>query len=280
MGMAQPVPLQQAFQAAPALIAQALPVQQAPQRCGLLLVMSLSLVIIALVIIGGSGLIYYIAAGHPADLHTQATSVAQDFLTAQARSLSPQDIFTQATRGKPAINDPLNSANGSIWSGSGLGNDRCLFTNGAFHAQLSDKAFNIKCYANGTRLSNLAFQVQMTIASGMWGGLLIRADVAQTSFYAFTASIEGYYQFTAVTRAFQGTTLSFGPSPAMKTGLNQSNLLTVIARGDNMYLYINKQYIATVHDSTFTSGSIGLFGASSLTSSGDIAFNNAQVWKL
>src|SRR5216683_1636389 len=208
MGMAQSVPAQQAFQAAPASTAQTLP---EPQR-GLSLERILLLIIIALVVIGGSGLIYYTAAAHPANLHAQATSVAQDFLTAQARSMSPQGIYTQATRGKPAINDPLSDANGSIWSESSLGNGRCLFTNGAFHALLSGKATSIGCFANSDRLSNFAFQVQMTIANGLEGGLLFRVGNTQTSYYAFVVSSDGFYQLTAINSTNLPVALNFAPS--------------------------------------------------------------------
>src|SRR6266699_2607614 len=275
ISMVQSVPAQQAIQAAPASTAQTLP---EPQR-GRSLEKILLLIIIALVVIGGSGLIYYRAAAHPANLHAQATSVAQDFLTAQARSMSPQGIYTQATRGKPAINDPLSGANGSVWSESSLGNGRCLFTNGAFHALLSGKGSFTVCFANSTRLSDFAFQVQMTIASGLRGGLLFRTGNTPAESYAFDATSDGFYTL-AVINGTNGVVLNSGPSPAIKTGLNQSNLLTVIARGNNIYLYINKQYIAMVNDSTFSSGKIGLFAISGDNPQADIAFNNAQVWQL
>jgi len=241
--------------------------------------MILLLIIIALLIIGSSGLIYYVAAAHPANLRAQATSVAQDFLTAQAQSMSPQGIYNQATRGKPAINDPLSSANGSIWSESSQGNGRCLFTNGAFHAQLSGKASFIGCFANSTRLSDFAFQVQMTIASGLRGGLFFRTGNTQADSYAFETASDGFYALTVI-NGTNGVVLNSGPSPAIETGQNQSNLLTVIARGNDIYLYINKQYIAMVNDSTFGSGKIGLFAISGDNPQADIAFSNAQVWKL
>ena len=242
--------------------------------------MILSLIIIALVIIGGSSWIYYRAAAYPANLHAQATSVAQDFLTAQARSMSPQDIFNQATSGKPAINDPLSSASGSIWSDSSQGNNRCLFTSGAFHAQLPATATAVVCLANSDSLSNFAFQVQMTIANGLEGGILFRVSNSQVNYYAFVVSSDGFYQFTTVNGTNLPRALNYAPSPAIKAGLNQSNLLTVIARGNAMYLYINKQYVTTVNDNTYTSGGLGLLAVSGASPSADIAFSNAQVWKL
>jgi eukaryotic-like serine/threonine-protein kinase len=232
----------------------------------------------ALVVIGSSGLLYYAAAAHPANLHAQATSVAQDFLTAQARSMSPQGIYNQATRGKPAINDPLSSANGSIWSETGQGNRRCLFTNRAFHANLSGQALSIICPPNDTRLSNFAFQVQITIIQGNAdGGIVFRSGGAGS--YIFDITSDGFYEFVVI-NGNQGKILNFGPASAIKAGLDQPNLLTAIARDSNIYLYINKQFIAIASDSTFQTGSIGLLAFRNPNPPADVAFSNAQVWKL
>jgi hypothetical protein len=73
--------------------------------------------------------------------------------------------------------------------------------------------------------------------------------------------------------------LTTGLSPAIKTGLNQPNLLTVIARGSNISLYVNRRYIASVTDNNRSSGLIGVFAQNdgNLT---DVAFSHAQVWNL
>ena len=69
------------------------------------------------------------------------------------------------------------------------------------------------------------------------------------------------------------------PTPAIKTGLNQSNQLAVVARGSKMYLYINQRYVDLVTDSSSRSGMIGVvclkFGGVP-----KLAFSDAQVWKL
>jgi hypothetical protein len=120
----------------------------------------------------------------------------------------------------------------------------------------------------------------MTIANGLEGGLLFRVDNTQTSYYAFVVSSDGFYQLTTINGTNLPIALNSAPSPAIKTGLNQSNLLTVIARGNDMYLYINKQYVTTVNDNTYTSGGLGLLAVSGSSPSADIAFSSAQVWKL
>jgi len=273
--MAQPVQAQQVMQAMPTPAAQALQVKQAPERRGLSLEMILLLVIIALVITGSSGLIYYAAVARPANLHAQATSVTQDFLTAQAQAMTPEGIYTQATRGRPVINDPLSSPNSSSWQ---TGFD-CAFSGGTYHVTVHQVARSGICLARGS-FSDFAFQVRLSIIDGPTGGLVFRADGSLSRYYYFVIVASGAYTLGLAVGNFLGKTLSYSSSPTVKTGLNQPNLLTLVARGSNIYLYINKQFVALVHDSASSSGQVGLTATSSANPSADVAFSTAQVWKL
>jgi hypothetical protein len=49
-----------------------------------------------------------------------------------------------------------------------------------------------------------------------------------------------------------------GVSPAAHQGYNQSNILAVVANGDQFRLYVNKQPIITVTDTTFSQGLFAL----------------------
>jgi hypothetical protein len=62
--------------------------------------------------------------------------------------------------------------------------------------------------------------------------------------------------------------------------LKQSNLLTVIARGSTIYLYVNQQYLTSISDNTSSSGEIGVFGENTGGGHVDVAFSKIQVWKL
>jgi len=271
MGMVQLAPAQQAFQAAPV---PATPTLSA-QRRGLSVERILLLIIIALAISGVSGVIYYATAVRPANLHVQATSVAQNFLTAQAQSMTPEGIYTQATRGKPVINDPLSNPNNNSWQNT----FECTFTGGAYHVTVNQVARSHACFARGN-FSDFAFQVQMTIINGPSGGLVFRSDGLLSRYYIFGITAGGVYALVLGKENFQGGTLNSSSSPAIKAGPNQSNLLTVVARGSNIYLYINKQFVASVHDSTYSSGQIGLLATSFTNPSANVAFSNAQVWQL
>jgi hypothetical protein len=64
----------------------------------------------------------------------------------------------------------------------------------------------------------------------------------------------GQYWFDIYTGS--PSTLSSGLSPAVHMGLNQPNVLTVVARGSTIDLYINLVHIATVMDSSASHGQI------------------------
>jgi eukaryotic-like serine/threonine-protein kinase len=124
---------------------------------------------------------------------------------------------------------------------------------------------------------NLAFQGQATIIKGDSSGLIFRA--LKSGSYLFEVSYSGTYDLLAYKGASTPTVLVSGTSTVINTGLDQSNLLTVVAYGNHLYLYINKQPVASVTDSTNTTGQIALSGGTT-TGSADVAFNNVQVWSI
>lgn len=236
----------------------------------------LFIILVLLLIGGGGGLTYYATVFHPAELHAQATAVAQNVLaeaTAHIETLSPQELYTQVTSRNPTINDPLVSI---IWDIT----PHCTVTNGAYHASVSSKneiAFCLAALALGTDFHDVAFQARVTILKGDVGGLTFRSsfDAAnQLQSYFFGINSSGGYQLFTLQN-----TLRRGTSPAATAGLNQANLLTVIAYGHTFYLYMNKQFITNISDETLASGGFGFFALDTQNPT-EIAFSNAQAWIL
>jgi len=270
---------------------QAIPVQPAVarQRQGLSPWAITLSVILALLIIGGAGgLIYYATGPYPAEQHALATAVVQNILaqqqqanaqaTANVANLTPQELYTRITNQKPAISDPLDSINHSLFVS--LSNpSRCGFTGSAYHASAS-AGFISPCLAPAVSVSNFAFQAQMTIIKGNAGGLIFRLNFAASSLnsYLFLIDHLGGYRLVALQNNNTVMQLANGVSSAVNVGLNQSNLLTVIARGHNFFLYVNKQYISSAGDNTFSSGVVGVFASGANAT--DVVFSNVQVWKL
>jgi hypothetical protein len=255
-------------------------------------VIALSIILALLIIGGSSGLIYYATGPYPAELHTQATAVVQNILTAQAQAnaqatasiatLTPQELYTRVTMGKPAINDPLNNRDTTLWVSPLQAGPPCSVIDGSYHAKVSSKGHLAFCGAPNTDFQDFAFQVQVTIVKGDGGGLTFRTNyLAATSStnqiqsYFFDIDQSGdYHLFT-----LQGAILSNGVSPAIRTGLNQPNLVAAIVYGKRLYLYVNKQFVTNVSDNTYQSGGVGLF-ALDVQNPTEVVFSNAQVWTL
>jgi hypothetical protein len=203
----------------------------------------------------------------------------QAMATAKAR----QDIYTTATSSTPVLNDPLNQDNkqwfvGKLEKAGYVGS--CAFTGGAFHVIASQPEHFMSCpYLGASKVpkvfDNFAYQVQMTIIKGDEGGIAFRYT-GKTG-YIFSISEDGIYTF--VTLQNINIVLRHRSSLAIKTGLGQTNILTVVARGKTFFLYVNKQYIADVSNDASVSGIVGVFAFAGQNPT-EVAFSNVQVWKL
>ncbi len=253
--------------------------------------MTALLILLALLfILGGVGSIVYAANFRPADLHAQATEVAQNFLTAQARetaqansyatatagSMTPEQVYQQATSNTPVIDDPLKDDSGNVWYNYAGGKDLCNFRDGAYHVQSSTYKSSL-CTGYGTEFTNLAFQAQIEIITGGLGGLMFRNNAGNA--YMFFIDTYGDYGF-GITTQQNLRILQSGTNAAIVTGLKHPNLLTVIARNSHINLYVNAQPVATVVDTTCSSGQIAFASSASTSGPFDVAFNNVKVWEL
>lgn len=276
-----------------------------------LLLLYVALALIALA--SGLGLILYSAVIHPAQLHQQATATAlaqanaaasataqanaaasataqananatataaaQATADAQATATALQNIYLSATSGAPALNDSM-AYNARGWDvGLAQGGGGCSFYGGAYHVALDAKGYYFPCTANATNFGNFAFQINVTLDKGDEAGILFRGNSGSAQGYLFSIRRDGSYDLFMSKNNNTNKDLAYGFSPVIKTGLNQTNVLTVVARAGNMYLYINKQFAASASDLTYASGQIGVFVADNATPT-DAYFTNAQVWKL
>ncbi|GHO94377.1 hypothetical protein KSF_044250 [Reticulibacter mediterranei] len=195
-------------------------------------------------------------------------------LTATAQ----QQIYTQATRGVPVLDDPLIGESENQWQ-TGLTDsqnpkDGCNFTGGVYQASLSNAPYFGSCMALATNFSNIAYQVEMSVIAGDGGGLVFRSNA--NAEYRFRVDASGYYDLAGAPPENIHYTR---PVRAVHTGLNQWNLLTAVAKGSDLYLYVNKQLVMYCHDSSSSSGTIGVFviDAGHPTT---VQFRNAKVWEL
>ncbi|GCE28321.1 hypothetical protein KDA_38050 [Dictyobacter alpinus] len=191
-----------------------------------------------------------------------------------------QRKYEQVASSKPALTDPLKQ-NVNGWANDTRKDRSCLFAKGAYHTSALIPYAEGFCGSSvNSSFHNIGYQVQMIILRGNEGGLYFRFSAAnqQVFMYIFSVNRNGSYNLWAI-NGHHYKTLLYRSSPVIKTGLNQPNLLCVIAQEKQIALYINKQYIASVVDSSATSGYIGLL-ARSLPESTEVAFNNLTVWSL
>nr|MBA2286940.1 DUF1080 domain-containing protein [Ktedonobacteraceae bacterium] len=209
-----------------------------------------------------------------------ATHIAQVTATAQALANDPQALFTFATSATPVLNDPLNAQSSNGWSthknadGSG-----CAFTGNTLHVTTTASTRGADCLAQATTFNDFAYQVQMTIAKGDDGGVVFRLDTGASKLYFFAIGTDGSYLLVASGTSGQKL-LAGGTSPFITKGVNQPNTLTIIARGTAIDLYVNKQFVTKADDNGSSSGLIGVFASNTQSTTTDVAFTNAQVWKL
>jgi hypothetical protein len=265
--------------------------------------------VLALII--GSLATFYVGVYQPAQLHAQATSTAiakvtgtaqaqanataqveatrqaQTNATATAQTLASnaatatvtalQANYSQIVNTSPTLNDPLSTASTSGW----IEGPECAYTNNAYHAKETQKNILLYCAASKTNFSNFVYRVSMTIVNGQRGGIIFRADAANSKFYLFRVAQDGTYDLFMYPdkTGTNAKKLTSGTATNMHTGQNARNLLAAVAHGSEIDLYINDQYQASANDSTFQSGAIGLVAENDGTPV-DVAYTQAQVWRL
>jgi serine/threonine protein kinase len=111
-------------------------------------------------------------------------------------------------------------------------------------------------------------------------GVVLRASQDESRFYLFdvTSSDNGQFIFYRYNHNIS-TSLENGPVPSLHTGIGQSNIITVEARGNTFTFFVNgkqvgKPYTDTSSSSAYASGEIGL---SVEDYNAEVAFSNLQV---
>ena len=200
----------------------------------------------------------------------------------------PQQSPYSPYKGVLAFYDPLqDNSKGNNWDEVTDSRGSCVFSQRGYQVRATARATQspglrpLYFCTEETAFSNFVYQVQMTIVAGDYGGIVFRTDSTHTKFYYFRIGKDGSFE-VATWGSKTGTNsqvLKSGTSLAIKTGLNQSNIVAVVASGSDLDLYVNQQHIAYVSDSTFSQGQLGVCAAnaSKLT---EVVYSDALVWKL
>jgi hypothetical protein len=127
--------------------------------------------------------------------------------------------------------------------------------------------------------SEFTFEVEMILLSGLdfdGYGLAYRAQDA-VRYYVFAIGSDGYYAVLRVEEDVETVLVSWQRFPHVRRGW-QANQLRVTCVGPTCRFYVNDEHAATVEDSTWLTGDVGLwvrsFGGEDVT----VEFTNVRTW--
>jgi hypothetical protein len=187
-------------------------------------------------------------------------------------------------KGTLVINDSLqNNSAGFNWMDDTVSqtpeNKGCRFINGAYHIIDSiPQSSMVYCLALDTDFGNFVYQIQATLLKGSAIGIVFRQAPGYKYYYFYIGQDSSYGLLW--NNGAHSQVLTTGVSFAIHPGLNQSNLLAVVANGTTLDLYVNKQHLASVIDDTFSRGRIGTAVESGVGSAIDAAFSHVMLWSL
>jgi serine/threonine protein kinase len=200
---------------------------------------------------------------------------------ATSTGLAMTDPYTHS--GKLELDDSLSdNSQGHSWQeGANTSGAACQFTGGAYHALEPQKGYIHPCFAQSTDFSNFVYEVQVTISTGDYGGIVFCADSTHLKFYYFSIGRDGHFYLSRFVdgNPTDAQVLSQGPAPFIHTNLNRVNLLAIVVQNGTIDLYVNQHKIGSYDDSTYTHGQIGVF-AGNAGNSANIVFSDMKVWKL
>ena len=181
------------------------------------------------------------------------------------------------------MNDPLtNNSQGNQWDETTVSTTSCGFSGGTYHTQVSAQgAGTCNPEAPSLVLSNLTYEISLKVTQGEFEGITFRFNQSNLTGYGFLIDTQlgSYILATANGTSTPFSIILNGLSPAIKTGLNQTNVLAVVANGINISLYINGQSIAQVNNSSYNQGQLGIFTIDN-QSPADVEASNARAWAL
>ncbi|HZT99136.1 MAG TPA: protein kinase [Ktedonobacteraceae bacterium] len=179
-----------------------------------------------------------------------------------------------ASNGQLVLSDPLHDNSKNYQWDEHAG---CRFVGGAYDVQVSASNTSQPCYAHTSSFSNFTFEVQMRIVQGDCGSIVFRAESTTSSFYGFRICQDGHYSFIVHSGPYSRTIVDH-VAPAIRTGLNQSNTLAVVAQGNTFDLYVNDEKVGSTSDSSYSRGEIGVLATNQAGNGTEAVFSNAKVW--
>jgi thiamine biosynthesis lipoprotein ApbE len=160
----------------------------------------------------------------------------------------------------------------------------CVFRGGTYHASESNSSTYNTCAAVTSSFTDFTYQATMQIDKGtsVVAGITFRGDDNAGKNYSLIFDPAGGFSiFMYSSSTAKPATLQQGDatSTGFKTGTGQSNDIGVVARGSSLTMYVNGKKLASVTDTTYSSGQIGTI-VYDIGDAVDASFTNVKVWSL
>jgi hypothetical protein len=148
------------------------------------------------------------------------------------------------------------------------------------------KADNLLIWASaGEHFGDGVYQVEATAVAGPVNngyGMVFRLDDDADNFYLFKISSDG---FVWIGKMVNGGLEENRPlvqdwwfeSTAVKTGLNETNVLRVQAESGNLIFFVNEQEVGRATDNSFRSGDVGVMAETLGLGGVQVHFDNFTV---
>jgi hypothetical protein len=213
-----------------------------------------------------------------ATANANLTATAQANLTATA-SVIAANHNPYASSGTLVMLDPLtDNSRGFAWPQGTSADGACTFTTAGYQVNSPKTQFYYYCSSTSNTYSNFTFEVHLQIIKGDCGGLIFRADTNTGKLYLFEVCTNGSYNlYNYKDSSGTSSQLANASSPAIKSGLNQTNVLAVTAQGPTLTLYVNGQKITSVTNNAYSTGQVGMV-ADSFNNATGVLFSNARLW--
>lgn len=209
---------------------------------------------------------------HTAPTRSVQVTTATPDLT--ATSTVSDQLYRSATSGTPSFSSSLAGPDSNRWQVTVSATGSCAFADGFYQVISQRVGTDMPCLEQAKPFANFAFQVDITIVNGDYGGITVQTD--QHVVYFFLLGIDQSYKFDATN---DPDALASGLSPVIYSAANKSNRLTLIARGSRLFLYINQQFIQEVTLASDLQGLVGLSAEADFHPT-EVDFSEAQLWVL
>jgi eukaryotic-like serine/threonine-protein kinase len=253
-------------------------------RQGLPKWITIMLVILAILVGGSAVAVLYplIANRNSTPLSqtaTTPTTITTPFQTATTASTpvnSSQNPYPPNT-GTLVLNDPLidNSKNWDWQLGTNNHNATCAFAKGGYDVTQPAPGFFHSCSAFNTNFSNFAYEVQISMISGDYVGIIFCKESTDL-YYILRIYANGTYSLYRNVDANIDDAVSMASGSVSYSG---TGIIGVVVNSGRISLYFNRQQIGSATDNTLTHGQIAVLTGDNTTSA-ETVFNNAKVWQL